>query len=209
MAADVGTRKESRTILLDATAALLSERSTPDVSLSEIANRAGLNSAMIKYYFGSKEGLLLAILERDAERTMADLGHLVEMSLSAEQKLRTHIRGIINTYYRSPYLNRLINFMIVQGDPQSAQRVAELFVEPMIDAYRTIVAQGVKEGAFADVDPGLLYFSVVGACEHIFYATYSLPKILGTDHLTDDIKQRYTQHVMDLCFGGILAKRKG
>jgi AcrR family transcriptional regulator len=209
MSTVISAKKESRTILLDATAALLSERSTPDASLSEIAGRAGLNSAMIKYYFGSKEGLLLAILERDAERTMADLGHLVEMSMSAEQKLRAHIRGIINTYYRSPYLNRLINFMIVQGDRRSGQRVAELFVEPMIAAYRAIVAQGMEEGTFGKVDPGLLYYSVVGACEHIFYATYSLPKILGTDHLTDEIKQRYTQHVMDLCFGGILVKNKG
>jgi len=202
-------RRDSRSILFDATAALLSERSTIEVSLSEIAQRSGLNSALIKYYFGGKEGLLLALLERVAERAMADLANLVGLDISAEQKLRIHIGGIINTYYRSPYVNRLINYMIVQGDKASSQRVAAIFVEPMIAAYRAIVDQGVAEGAFRPLDPGMLYYSVVGACEHIFYAGYSLPTTLGMSELTEELRQQYVRHVCDLVFHGVLARPAG
>ncbi|WP_184720035.1 TetR family transcriptional regulator [Caulobacter sp.] len=199
-------RRDSRGILFDATAALLSERSTIEVSLSEIAQRSGLNSALIKYYFGSKEGLLLALLERVAEHSMADLASLVSMDLTAEQKLRIHIGGIINTYYRSPYVNRLINYMIARGDTASSERVAKIFVEPMVSAYRAIVEQGVGEGAFRPMDPGMLYYSVVGACEHIFYAGYSLPTTLGLSELTEQVRQQYVQHVLDLVFHGVLAR---
>jgi len=199
-------RRDSRGILFDATAALLSERSTIEVSLSEIAQRSGLNSALIKYYFGSKEGLLLALLERVAEHSMADLASLVSMDLSAEQKLRIHIGGIINTYYRSPYVNRLINYMIARGDTASSERVAKIFVEPMVSAYRAIVEQGVGEGAFRPMDPGMLYYSVVGACEHIFYAGYSLPTTLGLSELTEQVRQQYVQHVLDLVFHGVLTR---
>lgn len=199
-------RPESRTLLLNATAELLSEKSIPDTSLSEIALRSGLNSALIRYYFGSKEGLYLAVLERDAERSMAALAELVEMPISAEQKLKIHIKGIINTYYRSPYINRLINYMIVQGQPNSATRVAEIFVEPMIEAYRRIVDQGVREGSFRPTDPGMLYYSMVGACEHIFYASYAIPTALSVGRLNEETKQRYAQHVIDLCLSGIAAK---
>lgn len=201
-------RRDSRAVLFDATAALLSERSTIEVSLSEIAQRSGLNSALIKYYFGGKEGLLLALLERVAERSMADLANLVDMDIPAEQKLRIHVSGIINTYYRSPYLNRLINYMIARGDAASSQRVVKIFVEPMIAAYRAIVAQGVAEEAFRPMDPGMLYYSVVGACEHIFYAGYSLPTTLGLSALTEDVRQQYVQHVLDLVFRGVVARPK-
>lgn len=201
-----GQKGDSRVVLLDATASLLSERSDLNASLTDIATRSGLNSALIKYYFGSKDGLFLAVLERDAERSMADLASLMAMDISAERKLRTHISGIINTYYRSPYVNRLINYMIVQGEPKSAERVAKIFVEPMIAAYRAIVQQGVAEGAFRPIDPGMLYYSVVGACEHIFYAAYAIPTILGKSELTEETKQAYIQHVVDLCFGGILSE---
>ena len=54
------------------------------------------NSSLIKYYLGSKEGLLMAILERDAERSMADFENLVRLPVSAEQKMQIHINGIIN-----------------------------------------------------------------------------------------------------------------
>jgi TetR/AcrR family transcriptional regulator len=201
------SRVDSRIILLDATAALLSERATIDVSLSDIAGRSGLNSALIKYYFGSKEGLLLALLERVAERSIAELNGLIAMNLAADKKLRTHISGIINTYYKSPYINRLINYMIVQGQKSSADRVAEIFVRPMVAAYESIVSQGVREGAFRPFDPGMLYYSVVGACEHIFYASYSLPATLGVPELTEQLKQRYVQHVVDLCLTGVLSER--
>lgn len=202
----IAERRDSKAILLDATAAVLSERSNIDVSLSEIAQRSGLNSALIKYYFGSKDGLLLALLERMAEKSMADLSSLVKMDISAEQKLRIHIGGIINTYYRSPYINRLINYMIAQGDRASSERVAKIFVEPMVAAYKSIVSQGVAAGAFRNLDPGMLYYSVVGACEHIFYAGYSLPTTMNASELTEDLKQRYVQHVLDLCFHGVLAR---
>ena len=200
-------RGEARTALLNATAALLSERPGLEVSLSEIALRSGHNSSLIKYYFGSKEGLLMAILERDAERSMADFENLVRLPVSAEQKMRIHINGIINAYYVSPYLNRLINHLIVHGLDHSAERVAKIFVEPMVAAYRSIVAQGVADGLFRPVDPGLLYYSVVGACEHIFYAAYALPTTLGITQLDGATKQRYVQHVADLCLGGILVPK--
>jgi AcrR family transcriptional regulator len=206
MALQRAKRGEARTALLNATAALLAERPGLDVSLSEIAQRSGQNSALIKYYFGSKEGLLMAILERDAERSMADFESLVRLPVSAEQKMRIHINGIINAYYLSPYLNRLINHLIVSGLDHSAQRVAEIFVEPMVAAYRTIVAQGVEEGLFQPVDPGMLYYSVVGACEHIFYAAYALPTTLGIRKLDEATKQRYVRHVAALCLGGILVR---
>ena len=189
--------------LIEATAALLGEHATLDVSLSEISRRSGLNSALIKYYFGNKEGLLLAVLERDAATEMKALDHLIAMPISAEQKLRIHISGIINAYYRSPYLNRLIHHMIEGAGEAASKRVATIFVEPMLVAYRSIIDQGVAEGSFRPIDPALLYYSLVGSCDHIFHAAYSVPSTLGAPHITEEVKQLYITHVTDMCLNGM------
>jgi hypothetical protein len=94
----------------------------------------------------------------------------------------------------------------VRGDVVSSERVAKIFVEPMVAAYRAIVDQGVTDGTFRPLDPGMLYYSVVGACEHIFYAGYSLPTTLGLSELTEQVRQQYVQHVMDLVFHGVLVR---
>lgn len=49
----------SADLLLDATSALMIERNTVDVTFVEIAQKSGLNAALIRYHFGSKLGSTL------------------------------------------------------------------------------------------------------------------------------------------------------
>lgn len=205
LAADAADRKfnASAEQLLDATAALLSERTAMDVSLSDIAKRANLNAALIKYYFGNKNGLLLAVLERDAETAMAALNHLVEMPISAEQKLKIHIQGIINAFHRSPWLNRLINFIIEYSDERSSRRIGEIYVDPMLAAYQAIIEQGVREGSLRRVEPRFLYHSLVGACEHIFNTTNAGPAPLSRAKISEETKQEYVAHVTQVFLQGL------
>jgi AcrR family transcriptional regulator len=189
--------------LLQATASLLSERPDLDVSFSDIAKRSGLNSALIKYYFGNKEGLLLQLLERDAQAQMGSLASLVATDIPAAQKLRVHIGGILNAFFKSPYLNRLIHHMIEYADSPSSRRVVEIYVTPMIDSYRQIIDQGVAEGSFRRIHPGSLYCIVVGACDYLFSGVNIIPQIMNEAKVTEELKQRYFGDVAELILAGL------
>lgn len=199
-------RVDSADQLLDATASLLSTRANLEVSFSEIAKRSKLNSALIKYYFGSKEGLLMALLERNAEHQMQSLRHLVAMDLPATEKLRLHIKGILTAFYKSPYLNRLIHHMIEYANSPWSRRVVEVYVEPMIKAYREIVAQGVKEGTFRPVDPAFLYYSLAGSCDYLFSGANMVPKILNVPRINEELQQRYSEHIVDMVLNGLCTR---
>jgi len=198
-----GALSGSAELLLQATASILSERSDLDASFSEIEKRSGLNSALIKYYFGNKDGLLLALLERDAKLEMDALKHLITMDLTADEKLRIHIRGILNAFHRSPYLNRLIHYMIENGSGRSGKLLKEIYINPMVEAYRKIVAQGVEEGTFRPVNAELLYCSLVGSCDYIFSSINIIPQIFNESEITEELKQRYLAHLIDLTLLGV------
>jgi AcrR family transcriptional regulator len=190
-------RGKSDAILLDAASKILSERNTIDISLSEIAQASGLNSALISYHFGGKDGLLLALVRRDAEVAMAQLQQLVAMQISPEQKVRLHIAGVINTYARFPYLNRLIHFLLDNTNTGLARDVSDFFIKPLVAAQASIIEEGVAAGIFREVDPMCFYFTFIGACDIIFYGRPSLEYAFEINELTADIRARYTDFVVD------------
>src|SRR4030095_15729724 len=76
--------------LLVAASELMIERASIDVSLSDIAQKSGVNAALVKYHFGNKDGLLLALLARDAATEISELEYLLAQKITPTQKLRLH-----------------------------------------------------------------------------------------------------------------------
>jgi TetR/AcrR family transcriptional regulator len=196
---------DSAVQLIEATASLLSKRSDLNVSLSDIAQHSGLNSALIKYYFKNKEGLLLALLEHDASKHMEGLTRLVEMDASAKQKLSLHIRAVFRAYFHSPYLNRLIHYMEQHAEPSLGARVTQIFVKPIHAAYKAILAQGIREGVFRSIDPGLLYFSLIGTCDHMSVNNQSVEALTGHAKMTKKQMETNLAHVTEMILRGIAA----
>src|SRR5579871_3903983 len=90
----------ARELLLDTASAIMREGDVIDISLSELSLRSGLNSALVKYYFGNKAGLLKALLDRDWQAIVTSVAALVAKDdMAPEAKLRRHIYKLVDTFY--------------------------------------------------------------------------------------------------------------
>lgn len=201
------TKSSSRTQLLQAAAALMSERGSIEVSLSEIAQKSGLNSALVKYYFGSKNGLMMELVKDILGRALIQMGELVEMDLDPVEKLKLHIKGIITVYFRFPFVNRLIHAMF--QTPETAKEVAETISKPLAETQRRLLEEAVAQGRIREIDPMLFYFIVLGACDHIFFGQHILHHCFGVDEIDDDLRRRYTDTLLDMVLTGLLIEKDG
>lgn len=192
--------------LLVAAGDLMIERNSTDISLSDIAEKSGVNSALVKYHFGNKDGLLLALLARDAGAEMANLAFVLDQPISPTEKLKRHIAGIINAYYRFPYLNRLIHLLLHQGSEETAREVNRFFVTPLFEFQRRLLAEGIAAGEFRKADPALFYTSLVGACDHLFYGRQMSARF-GANGITDAVRREYIAHMTNLILGGMLTDK--
>src|SRR4051812_26139200 len=134
--------------LLVAASELMIARNSIDVSLSDIAQQSGVNSALVKYHFGNKDGLLLALLARDAASEVSQLDYLMAQPIEPAEKLKLHIAGIIEAYFQFPYMNRLIHYLLHESSTEAADEVSKFFVGPLLDFQRRLLAEGVAAGAF-------------------------------------------------------------
>jgi AcrR family transcriptional regulator len=192
--------------LLVAASELMIERSSIEISLSDIAQKSGVNAALVKYHFGNKDGLLLALLARDAANEIASLEYLLAQPIEPTEKLRLHIAGIIRAYYRFPYMNRLIHYLLHETSAESADEVSKFFVAPLLDFHRRLLDEGIKTGEFRAIDPVLFYTSLIGACDHLFFGRHAMSRATGVGPVTDEVCRQYISHMEALICGGVLAK---
>ncbi len=197
----------ARALLLETASAIMREGDIVDISLSELSLRSGLNSALVKYYFGNKAGLMKALLDRDMAAITHSVDALVAKDFDPETKLRRHLSRMIDTFYATPYLNRLLMRLVRDSDPPEAQRIAETYLSPLYAAYDRLIADGVKAGVFRDIDPQLFYFTATGAADRFFSARLVLRHCFDQDTLTEELRDRYRAHTIDFIMAGILTQK--
>lgn len=205
--AELNALPGARGQLLDTASAIMREGDQVDISLSELSLRAGLNSALVKYYFGNKAGLLLALLEREWAEIVASVDALLAKELDPETKLRIHMARVVDNFFRTPYVHRLLMRMIRESKPAEAQRLADSYLKPLLGAYERLIHDGVAAGVFRPVDPQLFYFTVIGAADRFFSARLVLRHCSASDVLDENLRDRYRAHLNDFVMAGILVQR--
>lgn len=195
----------ARELLLQTASDIMREGDIVDISLSESSLRSGLNSALVKYYFGNKAGLMKALLDRDMVDIVTSLAALMAKDMDPEARLRLHIGAMVDCYFKTPYLNRLLMRLVRESDDEEAQRIANAYLAPLHRAYDKLIKDGVKQGVFRNVDPQLFYFTATGAADRFFSARLVLKHCFDTDTLTETLRDRYREHCTDFIMAGILA----
>lgn len=130
--------------------------------IDEIAARTKTSKRMIYYYFGSKEGLYLAVLEEAYRRIRRiegelDLDHLPPLEALAE------LVGFTFDYQtgRPDFIRLVVIENIHEGKHIKRSKVIQQLNVTAIDALRRIIGRGQDEGVFRDhLDPIDLHMSI-------------------------------------------------
>jgi AcrR family transcriptional regulator len=200
---DAVAERSGREMLLEAAGELMSEVGSIDVSLHQIAKRAGVTAPLVKYHFGSKDGLLLALAQRDTAQSIKQLTELMAMNLDPAAKLRIHIQGIIRTYSRFPYLNRLLEHFLDDPEAEATRQIWSSFLMPLIEAQKQIVAAGIAAGQFRQVDYKYVYFLINGACQYIFSTRITLREMIGEKKVGQELAREYAAFAAETVLRGI------
>jgi len=151
--------------------------------IDEIAAKTRTSKRMLYYYFGSKEGLYVAVLEQ-AYRNIRHIEHDLDVDhLTPERALAELTRFTFDRHAENPAFVRLVcNENLHYGRfVQQSARIQSLNV-PAIDTIRRIVERGKRAGSFrSDVDPVDLHMTISALCFYNVSNRYTFSTIFKAD----------------------------
>ncbi len=194
---------DARQKLIDHARELFTLMAYDKVSTRRIASRANVNVAMIRYYFGSKDGLFETML-RETLEPMKKQVHLMVQDSSQKNFL-----DIMRTYYRemfkAPQFPRLV-FQVMHMDSSDIQRklLEKVFTDISQPMQMLIFEKLVDSNILRhDADPQLCKVSFISLMVFPFIAPQSLLAIHGIE-LSEKFLNQLLEHNIQLMTHGFL-----
>lgn len=173
-----------------------------------IAEESGVNKQMIYYYYGSKEDLYLAVLERayaamrqsERELNLADLNPIEAITKLVEFKF--------DYYTKNPAMIRLLATENMQNAHylKRSTRLREMQVS-LIDVLLSVLSAGEKQKLIRPgVDPVQLYMSIAALSYFYFSNSATLSTAFGRNLASPAELKKRCAHAVDLILDHIRAR---
>lgn len=196
-----------RKALLEAARQLLRLKQPAKITRLDIARFAEVDPALIRYYFGDKSRLLTTLAVQMIEELLERLAPLLTSRKPAEEKLRIRVKACCQMLAENPHLNQLILEQIVYARKDATRHLRRNLAVRFFAGLETLVAEGVQNGKFRDLDPRFVHVAMMGACEFFASARGMLEELFDKRELTYGLFEKYAEFVSDLLVNGICIER--
>jgi TetR/AcrR family transcriptional regulator len=199
-------RPEVRDALLDAASRLFGRRGSAGVSLRQVASEAGVTPAMVNYYFGGKQGLHDAMLERTLarilERARAVIERQRESAASAGDQLAALLAVLVDNFRAEPWVPALVVREVLAEGGRLRERFIRDYAQHMAALLPGLMQREIDAGRFRrDLDPRLAFLSFMGMTVMPFVARPVVERVLGIDY-DEDFLRRFAAHTHRLFLEG-------
>ncbi len=193
------TQTSTRDRILTSGALLFAEKGFGGVSVRKICKHADTTTNMIHYYFGSKQGLLDAIVERVSSNVFAVPMRLLDKEPRSKEEFLSRIELLFETTLDAYIEHRSVLIVVVreQADPGALPEYMARFASFLEQAK---MKGFVREDVDSDMITGFLLDRILNQVQLAPW----IKRNYGTDLLVDpEYKQRWCQSNLDVFLNGI------
>jgi TetR/AcrR family transcriptional regulator len=195
--ADAGRTRE---LILTQSMAEFAMKGYDGARVDSIARRCNLSKFTLYHYFGSKEGLFVAVLERAYQKLRS---HQHDLSISTNDPVKAMRQLIVHTFSAFLANQDLISLLnsenLHKGRHIRKSKIIRSLYDPLIGTIRETLQKGVVEGIFRpNIDPINLYVSLSALAYNVISNQYTLKMALGIDFTSPKYREVWLAHITEL-----------
>jgi TetR/AcrR family transcriptional regulator len=161
---------QTRTRILDAATEEFSANGLAGARTERIAESAGVNKALLYYYFRSKDDLYASALESVAARVAESSMAVLALECSAGERMLRFALNHFDRIYSQPVFQTLMQQEMIRlrkGESNAMSPLVEKLFRPMGDKVFALANEGIGSGELIPVESTQLLYSVLGP--NVFY----------------------------------------
>lgn len=154
-------QKVSKEKILEATAKIIAEKGLDKASVDDIVKEAGIAKGSVYFHFGSKDELLIAGIRYTAEQRISLIRNALNKITSPKDRLVALFKANNAMMKKDPDSFLMTYALLLSSHKDIRKEVAVEYLERFIQFVSEIVADGIKQGEFVQVNPVILATTLV------------------------------------------------
>ncbi len=197
-------------IILRAAMDVFVEKGQYGAKMQEIADRAGINKALLHYYYRSKEKLYIHIFKFIFKKIANEIIELLESDLPFNEFLRTFISTYIDILNKNHRFPLFIMRELSQGGQIVSNALNEtkfLKLDAHLPAIR-IMKEAMEKGDIVKMDPRQIILTVIGSSLFYFIGEPIIRAVLITGKSFDREKfiEERKEAIFNIIYYGLLSR---
>ena len=174
---------------------LFADHGFAGTSVRDIAEAAGVNLAMISYYFGSKEKLMESMFQFRGMHFQIQLESILHDSgLTPLQKVERLIDDYIDRIFKKQCFHKvMVREQMVNNEGPIAEQIYEM-KQKNYALIRQLIQEGQKKGDFKkNIDIAFLMMTLVGTVSQLVTTQHYYKRTNNLEHMSDEEFEKYSK----------------
>ena len=196
----------SRDQILDAAEQLFAAQGFARTTIKDIGREAGVNSALLYYYFADKDQLYREVLRRFVSRLVARTMTALTSEGTPDARVRSLLRAQAELLIANPQFPRLMVRELAESEGTHAVEQFHLLASTTFKRLCELIEEGQQAGLFRkDVDPRFGAISTIAQVVYFFIARPAVRVLLktGPDGPSPKVVRDFARHAADFALAAL------
>ena len=202
-----GQPEVSRAAILRAAAKEFAEHGIAGARTEAIATEAGVNKALLYYYFKDKETLYGAVLDDAFSGLKTTVFRVLDGDLPPREKIMAYAGAYFDFIASNQIYPRLMQREMMrarEGHSLHIDKIIKNYLQPIFVRVSELLRQGIADGEFRPVNPAHFVPSMVAMIVFYFSSAPMMQRIVGFNPLTPERIAERRASVLDFISAGLL-----
>jgi TetR/AcrR family transcriptional regulator len=176
--------------ILAAAREIFMEKGMDGARMQDIADRAGMNKALLHYYFRNKEKLFETVFAEAAAKFLPKVANIMSSDAPLFTKIELFVSEYINKLVENPYLPL---FVLNEVNRQPKTFILKIWGDkrPPMHLFFAQIQEEVRKGTIKPIEPPHLLVNLVSMCIFPFVAR---PMIQWVTQMNDETFKQFIEN---------------